>query len=389
MMSWPTCKKKKWVRVFFLGSTGLLFVVGMIVSQQQTYPTAVQIPQGKHFTVAYGTPYFFQPWIRQYVKSDAYAQCAFNNCIPIRDTSKADAVVFHHWDLYPSILFTGGGKNRRKQVWIYYGKEPVSRTNWFSHRLNGIFNWTATYLSTSDIHLPYGTYAKIPSTAMKLRKSLTELRKKTKTAFILMSHCHTWSRREDLVEDLRKHIDVDVLGKCGKPCPNNDNCDFNLFEKEYKFYLAFENSKCFEYITEKLWNNALAVGLVPVVLGGHSRNDYEALLPPESFIYADDFSSPKQLAEYLKKVGSDSELYNKFLRWREHFRVSTSQEKIDVMCGVCRGLNNKTMMSTPQIHNDMDKFWSVRRDCHGVGPGVQNGWFENAKAFFLYVFGIL
>lgn len=36
----------------------------------------------------------------------------------------------------------------------------------------------------------------------------------------VVSHCPTHSRREDYVEELKKHIDVDVYGKCGQPCPN-------------------------------------------------------------------------------------------------------------------------------------------------------------------------
>ncbi len=36
-----------------------------------------------------------------------------------------------------------------------------------------------------------------------------------------------------------------------------DKLCFDLLEKDYKFYLAFENSNCLDYITEKFWNNAL------------------------------------------------------------------------------------------------------------------------------------
>ncbi len=50
--------------------------------------------------------------------------------------------------------------------------------------------------------------------------------------------------------------DFDIWGGCGDhKCPGafTKNCDgINV----YKFYMAFENTQCSEYITEKLWWNA-------------------------------------------------------------------------------------------------------------------------------------
>ena len=48
--------------------------------------------------------------------------------------------------------------------------------------------------------------------------------------------------------------------------------------KKYKFYLAFENSMCNYYITEKFFDNGFLSGAVPIAVGS-SRKFYEELAP--------------------------------------------------------------------------------------------------------------
>ena len=61
-----------------------------------------------------------------------------------------------------------------------------------------------------------------------------------------------------------------------------------MIERNYKFYLAFENSICRDYATEKLYN-ALLFHTVPIVYGGA---DYKAIgLPSNSYIDVRNFNS--------------------------------------------------------------------------------------------------
>jgi hypothetical protein len=74
----------------------------------------------------------------------------------------------------------------------------------------------------------------------------------------------------------------------------------------YKFYLAFENSDCEDYVTEKLYNAFLA-GAIPIVRG---PPDYSRYIPTNhSVIHTRDFQSPKDLAAFLTELLADEARY--------------------------------------------------------------------------------
>lgn len=88
-----------------------------------------------------------------------------------------------------------------------------------------------------------------------------------------------------------------------------------MFKKDYKFYLAFENSNCKEYITEKLFENSYEYNMLPIVMGARPE-EYKKYTPDNSFIHIEEFPSPKELAEYLHKLDQDDDLYNSYFKWK-------------------------------------------------------------------------
>jgi alpha-1,3-fucosyltransferase 10 len=84
--------------------------------------------------------------------------------------------------------------------------------------------------------------------------------------------------------------------------------------RSYKFCLGFENSVCPDYVTEKFFEPFLA-GTVPVYRGAPNVEDFAP--GPHSFINADDFAGPRELAEYLTYLDHDDAAYEAYFAWRE------------------------------------------------------------------------
>ncbi|CAG5117371.1 unnamed protein product, partial [Candidula unifasciata] len=69
------------------------------------------------------------------------------------------------------------------------------------------------------------------------------------------------------------------------------------------FLLAFENSFCQDYVTEKFFRTFMDdFPVIPVVRGG---TDYQRYFPQGTFVDTLDFRNPKELAAYLKKISKD------------------------------------------------------------------------------------
>ena len=149
-----------------------------------------------------------------------------------------------------------------------------------------------------------------------------------------------------------------------------------MVEKDYFFYLSFENSLCKDYITETFFS-PLRRNLIPVVLGGAldgkvNSSDYMHGLgaPPHSFIDIRLYSSPKSLASYLNNVYASPELYAEYFWWKEHYKVSFEPDLITekTYCDVCRRLHEEPGNDHRyyKVIDDLHEFWDVKSRCQRV-----------------------
>ena len=143
--------------------------------------------------------------------------------------------------------------------------------------------------------------------------------------------------RLKLVEKLAEFIDVDIYGRCRDLRCSKSECN-EMYNSTYKFYLAFENSMCPDYVTEKVFK-VLEYNIVPVVLNGANMADF---LPPKSYIDANSFESVEKLADYLNYLSNNIEEYMKYFWWKEHYKPHRT--RVD-LCKICEKINNKQILS--------------------------------------------
>ena len=289
----------------------------------------------------------------------SFKRCPYHNCRYLRtgdaaELPRADAVVIHmskaRKDMFPA-------DRKRRQIWIAYQRESPGRgiIRRRFNDYNGLFNATALYERTADIYSGYGFI----DTATNRSFNSSRRVKVTRPRLVvwLASHCQTQRRREDYVKELQKHIPVDIYGACGNlTCAKSTKrACYRMIQETYKFHLSFENSLCVDYITEKAWN-ILQFNVVPIVLGAA---DYAAFLPPKSYIDIRDFSSPKQLADYLYMLDRNDTLYREYFDWKRRYR---SVARVFNSCQWCAYLNRVDFNST-HIVERLDRFYDPEHNC--------------------------
>ena len=320
---------------------------------------------------------FYNPCNFQLVRNITNVTYTFENCeskncrvtFNQSDANVSDAVIFHWFKQlksYPNF-------NRpRNQVWIFIQHEPTrsyARNStdwpWYKVGMQKNFNWTMTYSRFSDIHLPYGKMKIKPE--RPYRDYLKIAKSKTKDAIWVVSKCPTAGRREEYVNILKKYIDVEILGACGRnwTCGVRSNHDlgncFSVLNKTYRYYLAFENDLCDDYVSEKFYEN-YKYDLLLVSRAGHPLKR-QVNIDKEAYINAKDFNDAHELGIYLSKLSKNVSQYAKMLAKKDRYEVVNYQELFkESMCSICKRLNN--LKKYNYVYKDVYEWMRKREPCY-------------------------
>ena len=346
------------------------------------------------------TPYPFEPWGPKNAKEAKSYKFTDWDGTPCEETrcqitfdktlrNVSDAVLVHYQGSFnPSFNIEEIKRLNRPyaQRWVLYTKECPG-VGPMGSQADGAYNWTATYRRDSDFFVPYGSYAPMeikngavditedgetsdqktePAAEVQPDNTLNYARGKDKmVTFGVSRHCALRGPRFAFVRALMKHMEVSLFGKCASQfesnntwhCPHHmgDGCLEEL--QRHKFYLAFENNLCIDYITEKYWRNSLERGLVPIVLGGASYSPEQVI--PGSFINVADFDSVEALADYLKYLDKNDTAYNQYFEWKTKYKIVKPQFWL---CQLCKALHDPT--KPPKTYHKMSEFWGRKGSCH-------------------------
>ncbi|XP_045497519.1 alpha-(1,3)-fucosyltransferase C-like [Colias croceus] len=278
------------------------------------------------------------------------------------------------------------------QKYVFASIESSDNYPVCSNRFNNYFNWTWTYKLNSDAQWGYMVirdaennvigpkadmhWMKLDEMAPISEELGYKLKNKTKAAAWFVSNCISRSRRNsyvlDLAAELTKYdLKIDIYGDCGNLKCSRDNeeeCD-KMIEREYFFYLSFENSFAKDYVTEKLLHPLRNLA-VPIVYGGAN---YSRFMPDGIYLNARELG-PKRLAERMNELIEDQNKYAEYFKWRNHYSYHKRHESVetDDYCRFCSILFDETLVETKSVYKNFKKWWDPPYRCSRRKKDTQN-----------------
>ena len=247
-----------------------------------------------------------------------------SNCLYTLDnrmTSCADLVAVHHDWGGLNVENLKWLRDQNKQVpWAWIEHESPASTR-IQSKYEELFQLTASYSRSSDLWAPYLKVVskEKPDTS---GTAVDHAKRENKTVIAFMSNCVGY--RIEFIRQLGKHMQIDFFGGCSGnvgSCPRNSK-DCEEKQKQYKFFLALENSFCEDYHTEKFYWQGFMKGLVPITFfDAESLKNKPTMAPPKSFINILDFPNMKALGDHLNYLNNNDTAYNEYHTWRNDFTM--------------------------------------------------------------------
>ncbi|XP_050048919.1 alpha-(1,3)-fucosyltransferase C-like [Dermacentor andersoni] len=266
------------------------------------------------------------------------------------DLYRSDVVVLQSfsksfWESLPR-------RRRPGQAWVLYAMEPPYRLPVKASKLDTLgINWTLSYRFDADVVHRHG----FRTVRRRIVKSVSAPDPKARPVAWIVSNCRSFSRRESYVRELQKVVPVDVFGRCGRHrCREQHFGCYREIAANYSFYLAFENSVCKDYSTEKLFH-PLMNSMVPVVMGGAN---YSAVAPPGSYINFAHFRTARELGAYLLKLQGNPQEYKRYFEWKKHYYI----ERPSFGCTTCEQIHRLFRLPAREIRRSLYEYlWKEAR----------------------------
>lgn len=367
------CEQKS-PKMNWRGTIGCGFLITMVVNfwyfhekARQTFPLPMYREENRTNTDVHqksvsneSIPVYF--YKKQLDLSNPFRKCD-HKCHLIEGFSKApDAVVVFH---APSLHDVKPLKKYPQQIWVLHSMEPPT-LHPPSKKLEmwtKLFNWTLGYRRDVDLLHVYGKFRSVSTTLNHKNTVNTSIwRSQYNKTSLFVSHCGVASKRLQYVKTLNPFYKSDVYGACGTlKCPKSKYSICLDLIKKYKFYLAFENSFCKDYVTEKMFKTYFLNGsVIPI---GRGQKQYDLFMPPNSFLDTSKYSSPMKLAEHLWYISTNASEANLKFAWKEHFEVYNSNSgRTSGFCELCRRLHDPALVQKyKRIYEDIDVWLRGRK----------------------------
>ncbi|EFO83237.1 hypothetical protein CRE_13561 [Caenorhabditis remanei] len=125
----------------------------------------------------------------------------------------------------------------------------------------------------------------------------------------------------------------------------------------YKFTIAFENSNCKDYVTEKFWRKAGRYKVVPIVM---ERKIYKNLgIPDDMYIAIDDYPNLTDFVEHIQKISENETEYIKYHKWRENYRIVDTNEDNYGFCQLCQKLGKQMTKKKKKSYENLAAWHST------------------------------